>query len=255
MTNTILMLLVATFQISVFAADFKSAHRDPGVPYQAYILNALQAPNVAQSTTPLDRTVVYGSTNLPDATEWESDTVLLARFEKLRDERWLDDRVHPQFLRRSSWLYPDDGCFARAALAIMNLSKWAFAVPSKIFVFGNLVVKTKNSPDGEVSWWYHVAPVVQLSGQKYVLDPAIESHRPLPLEDWLRTMSTDISQLQVAICSSGSYFPSDECNKVTDGVEAEAASDQVSYLADEWQRLEQLSRDPKTELGDLPPWL
>ena len=177
------------------------------------------------------------------------------RFKKLRDVRWLTTEDHPDFLRRSSWLYPDDGCFARAALVIMNLSHWKIPVPNKIFVFGDLEVKTPNSQSGSVSWWYHVAPIVTVNGQKYVLDPAIEPLRPLKLEEWLSKMSSDVSTLEVSICQSGSYMPSDFCDKVTDGSEATAAQDQISYLGDEWSRLELLRRDPTADLGDTPPWL
>jgi hypothetical protein len=177
------------------------------------------------------------------------------RFARMRDRRWLQTDDHPGFLRRSSWLYPDDGCFARAGLAIMNFAQWALPVPSKIFVFGDLVVKTANSPSGSVSWWYHVAPIVQVGADKYVLDPALEPTHPLKLEDWLAKMSVDVHRLEVAICASGSYTPDDRCDHVTDGVEAVAAGDQIGYLQDEWFRLEELKRDPTRELGAEPPWL
>jgi hypothetical protein len=177
------------------------------------------------------------------------------RFAKFRDVRWLETSDHPGFQRRSSWLYPDDGCFARAALAIMHLTQWAFPAPSKIFVFGDLTVNTVNSPSGLVNWWYHVAPIVQVGNQKYVLDPALDPRQPEKLEVWLAKMAGDIHHLEVAICASGSYTPDDSCDHVTDGVEAMASDDQISYLQSEWERLVELKRNPVNELGEKPPWL
>jgi hypothetical protein len=137
----------------------------------------------------------------------------------------------------------------------MNLIKWKESAPNKIFVFGDLQVKTKNSPDGLVEWWYHVAPIVEVNGEKFILDPAIEPHSPLKIEDWLRTMTGDIAKLEVAICGSGSYAPYDICDKTSDGIEAAAGRDQIQYLSNEWWRLEELRRVPLEELGDKPPWI
>src|SRR4030088_893974 len=114
---------------------------------------------------------------------------------------------------------------------------------------------TPNSPPGQVSWWYHVAPIVEVGGQKIVLDPAIEPHHPLKLEDWLAQMAPNISQLKVAICASGTYGPYDLCDQATDGIEQPAQDDQVYYLNSEWGRLVDLNRNPNNELGDSPPWL
>jgi hypothetical protein len=203
----------------------------------------------------MDSAITYGTAALPAAAAWDADDVMLDRFKRLRDERWMETTDHPGFLRRSSWLYPDDGCFARAGLAIMNLLKWKFPAPSKIFVFGDLNVKTANSAGGGVSWWYHVAPLVEVKGQKYVLDPAIEPRQPLKLDDWLKTMTANPASLQVAICGSGSYTPDDLCDKISDGVESSANGDQPYYLGLEWSRMTELSRDPQKVLGDSPPWL
>ncbi|NJL24794.1 MAG: hypothetical protein HC902_06255 [Calothrix sp. SM1_5_4] len=194
------------------------------------------------------------SSVLPPVTVWESEDAMLERFRALRDQRWLKLPERPDFLRRSSWLYPDDGCFARAALANRNLGKWSYSVPNKIFVFGDLNVMTVNAVSGMVSWWYHVAPIVEVNGQKYVLDPAIEPRQPLKLEDWLARMSSTPQDLEVAICGSGTYTPNDDCARISDGQENEAAEDQLVYLRYEWNRLLQLKRDPESELGDNPPW-
>jgi hypothetical protein len=243
------------------AMDGKSAHREPGISYKAYAARArimsqgnLNPLDQVPHKSPVDSAVEYDKATLPSAAAWDSAEIMQKRFEDFRDLRFIADSQHAGFERRSSWLYPDDGCFARAALAIRNLLAMAAKAPSKIFVFGDLNVKTVNSPDGSVSWWYHVAPIVEVAGQKYVLDPAIEPHHPLKIEDWLATMSTTPQTLQVAICESGSYQPYDDCDKVSDGKEDQAQADQVGYLGLEWERLQALQRNPDQELGDNPPW-
>jgi hypothetical protein len=222
---------------------------------QAQLMSQRTSPDAM--STPVDEAKSYGQNKatLPAATAWADEKLMKTAFESFRDYRFLERDSKPGFLRRVSWLYPDDGCFARASLAIVNLNQWKYAVPKKIFVFGNLEVKTVNSPWGSVSWWYHVAPLVEVNGEKYVLDPAIEPKNPLRLEDWLARMSPTPDSLEVAVCGSGSYTPYDACYKDTDGVESMALSDEGYFLDAEWARLVELGRDPEKELGDLPPWL
>jgi len=162
--------------------------------------------------------------------------------------------MRPMFPRRSSWLYPDDGCYARAQLINRNLLQWMSTAPKKIFVFGDLNVKTANSPYGEVTWWYHVAPIVQVQGVKFVLDPSVDPIRPLKLEEWLSAMAANPGELEVAVCGSGSYTPLDSCDKEANDKEPEAERDQAFFLSPEWERVENLGRDPEKELGDDPPW-
>lgn len=241
------------------AAPAESARRAPGASYLQYKFtaqNVLSAQGLSKSSkkSVLESAMIYGKGKLPDVTNWESVAVMEERFKALRDIRWLETTTAPGFLRRSSWLYPDDGCFDRASLAVMNLLKFKAAAPNKIFVFGDLKVVTPNSPQGEVSWWYHVAPIVQVNGEKYVLDPAIEPRHPLKLDDWLSTMFPSIANLEIALCGSGSYGPTSLCEAESDGIEQVAAYDQLIYLTEEWQRLLDLKRNPQEELGNNPPW-
>lgn len=235
----------------------KSAYREPGASYLGYKSRAVifggHGDNTGDSAVAVAETGALGA--LPKATEWESVAVMTERFSRLRDHRFMSTVNKPGFLRRSSWLYPDDGCFARAALAVRNLVQWNFTAPNKVFAFGNLRVKTANAPGGEVTWWYHVAPLVEVNGEKYVLDPAIEPGGPLKLGEWLARMSERPEDIEVSVCGSGAYTPNDSCAKTTDGVESYAETDQVWFLEQEWQRLLDLQRDPEQELGDNPPWL
>lgn len=238
--------------------NYKSAKREPGRSYLEYMREAMRQPResggIGDTRSALDSAVSYGKSILPQPTEWATEAEMQQHFEAIRNERWMETSDHKGFLRRSSWLYPDDGCFARAALAIMNLVKWKVTPASKIFAFGNLDVKTSNSTQGHVTWWYHVAPLVRVANENYVLDPALEPKHPLKMDDWLKLMISDTSQLRVAVCGSGSYAPYDTCQKETDGVEQEGLQDQESYLYNEWTRQEQLNRDPEKVLGELPPW-
>lgn len=256
------LFVLSLLCLSNFAfADFdlgKSARREPGESYRSYkavasLLSVPQSP-LSSGGTPVDLAKQYGSSELPKAVEWESEVEMVKRFSEMRDYRWMSDQQRPDFLRRITWLYPDDGCYARAGLAIRNLHQWNFKAPNKIFIFGDLVVKTPYASPGSVSWWYHVAPIVEVQGQKYVLDPAIEGSEPLKLEAWLARHTDDITKLEVAICASGSYTPYDACARETDGVESTAAADQIPFLSQEWVRILSLGKNPEEELGDNPPW-
>lgn len=241
-------------------ADGLSAHRDLGVSWQVYKSRAqkqslgegLRFPY--QGPMPVDVAVAYGQATLPHPTAWESRQILQQRFEQARDLRFFHDYSHPDFPRRSSWLYPDDGCYARTALAIKIFMQMAAPVPKKVFVFGDLTVTTPNSPDGKVGWWYHVAPIVEVEGENWVLDPAMEPNQPLRLTEWLARMSESPNDLKVAICESGTYTPYNLCALPTDGVEAGATNDQQDFMRPEWRRLLELERNPNLELGEHPPW-
>lgn len=247
--------LVFVFLLSsvVHAGNINSAHRDAGRSYLEY--KKLRLLDNQQVPTPSTVAVDFDETKLPEVPSWNSQGELMARFQLARDHRWMQTSDRPGFLRRASWLYPDDGCFARAQTIEYNLRNVGAPLPMKIFVFGNLAVRTPNAQDGIATWWYHVAPIIQVAGRKYVLDPSIEAHQPLPLLDWLTRMNNDPHSLSVAICGSGTYGPEDPCDSQSStALERLAESDEGEYLFDEWQRLSSLGRYPELELGNQPPW-
>jgi len=214
-----------------------SAYRDLETDYSQYE----QSTPKSLRRTPLNTATLYDEETLPKATSWASKETMQSRFEGLRDEKFLIWAKKPDTLRRSSWLYPDDGCFARAALAMRNMFKWYAPLANKVFVFGNLRVKTHNSPKGVVGWWFHVAPIVEVKNVKYVLDPAIEPLAPLTLKEWLAKMGTP-EKMKVAICASGAYSPSDNCDKESDGLELRAEKAQQHYLGLEYDRMARMGR-------------
>ncbi len=235
----------------------KSAHRHPAISYKSYLYDAALAVDTASEifTTPVDESRRFEGATLPAATAWPSLEYMQQRFQEMRDQRFIQHSSKPNFLRRISWLYPDDGCFARAQLANRNLLNASAPAPSKVYVFGDLSVQTVNSPYGSVTWWYHVAPVVEVNGQKYVLDPSIEPRNPLTLQVWLAKMNPNPGTLSVAICGSGSYHPYDKCDREVNGQDKQSEMEQGWFLDPEWDRLVDLNRDPERELGNFPPWL
>jgi hypothetical protein len=76
------------------------------------------------------------------------------------------------------FLYPDDGCWGRAhemcrLMIAMGLS------PEKVWIQGQLTVKTRNNPNCQVQWGWHVAPTLCVRGpyfwqtQTMVIDPSL----------------------------------------------------------------------------------
>lgn len=79
------------------------------------------------------------------------------------------------------FLYPDDGCWARAH-EMCRLMIEEGVTPRKLWIVGSLNVKTKNNPYCEVWWGWHVAPTLCVrrwrwwwwwGGEKMVIDPAL----------------------------------------------------------------------------------
>jgi hypothetical protein len=186
---------------------------------------------------------------------WPKLRDVLEAFRRVRDERFLQWKAMPGFGRRLSWLYPDDGCYARATLAIRQIQAWGFPKPLKVFAFGALSIRTANNPNGVANWWYHVAPIVSTHHELYVFDPSIEPTKPLLLRDWVARMSNDPSSIRIALCGAETYRPDDSCAPSGADPTAAALNDQQVFLQLEWQRLQGLGRDPAVELGAGPPWL
>jgi len=240
----------------------ESPYRDPNISYKLYKWGAANSYLAERSSNVYGKSAkqmakLYNPAQIPIVTEWNSEEELQSLFERVRDFRFTTTRHDPGFLRRISWLYPDDGCYMRAAIANYNLHYYfGVTIPNKVFAFGDLTVKTPNTRTGATSWWYHVAPIVQVKGQFYVLDAAIEPRYPLKLQDWLSRMSGgQPNRLEVAVCGSGTYMPADDCSQISDRIEQRAHGDQPYFFELEWERLEELGRDPRKELGDEPPWL
>lgn len=240
---------------SISLADTLSAYRNPLLPFSYYqqIIRKAQESSAYREDSVINSARPYKEGDLIQTTRWGSIAQLQTRFSKMRNIRSLDWKKRLDFPRRISWLYPKDGCFARASMANRFFFHEKVPVPGKIFVFGSLAVNTRNNKSGRATWWFHVAPIVQVSGVKYVLDPALEPTGPLLLKDWLSRMGNP-SSMKIAICGSGAYSPEDHCRYETDGNERQASRSQSRYLDLEWKNLQELGRIPEHELGHRPPW-
>ncbi|MDX0177376.1 protein-glutamine glutaminase family protein [Sinorhizobium meliloti] len=83
-----------------------------------------------------------------------------------------------------TFLFPDDGCYARAheMCRLVGTNK-----TGKVWVYGKLVAKTRNHPNCQVEWRYHVAPTVPVKNgstiTSYVLDPSL-FRKPVTITTW-----------------------------------------------------------------------
>lgn len=255
---TTLVFILSTSALSAgWAESPYSAKRELGTSYKLHMdelqktMEEGEQPAVDGGKTAMSAAVYYrGSSSVGNAPLWSSYSEVQAELRRVRDTRHL--RTNTSFPRRGFWFYPDDGCYVRAAL--MNRLSYLSGkkTPGKVFAFGNLRMRTPNSPRGVVGWWYHVAPIVQVGSTKYVFDPAMEISRPLTIDEWVRRMGTP-QNIKVSVCSSGAYVPGSSCNTVSRG-ESYSISHAGIFLDREWKRMTMLKRDPKRDLGPNPPW-
>lgn len=243
--------------VATEASGAPSAVRLPGETIQSAMDRVLSEPGTwvrASRSSAASERKIAKLLDVSQAPEWNSTTPLEEAFEAFRDVRFLKTRAQPNFPRRISWLYPDDGCFARAEYLARLLEKAGHAKPAKIFAFGDLEVDTDNSPSGSVSWWYHVVVGYRVGEQLIVLDPAIDASGPLPFEKWIERMGGTMAKTEASLCDEATYQPFNACNGGDREREDVLRSDQLRYLEWEWDRVVELGRKPELVLGDEPPW-
>lgn len=211
---------------------------------------------------------------LQTVTTWPNYATIKANYAKIRDLRYFQDEAVPGFMRRLSWLYPDDGCWSRTA-GIMkdmfgpmnNTIVNTFPRPSKVFAFGNLCVNTPNTPAGKLSWWYHLAAIVRdaETNQTYALDPSIDPTAPLPIEKWMALITANTGKCApntnavntFNICNGYGTTPFDRCELTSNlDFENEIRAELMDKYFRKFERERQieLGRDPNSVLGDTPPW-
>jgi len=97
--------------------------------------------------------------------------------------------------------YPQAACQQRTQYLSMLLAKkyqldhfrvWLFA-PVNLYKGSNehLTIRDTNdlSESGVISWKYHVAPAVKTKDKIFVIDPSLDSEKPMSLDDWLKPFS------------------------------------------------------------------
>lgn len=199
--------------------------------------------------------VAVTQADLADVPVW-SDADIAEHFEASRDLRFMTTADRPSFQRRLSWLYPDDGCFARAELVNAKAQEAGKVRPYRLFSFGSLTVQTTNHPRGRVTWWYHTVPIVKSAASRevMVLDAAIDPRKPIPWKDWLLKQVTNLDNVKVSVCDGNAYSPSSPCTGSAAQTSSALRSQQTGYLLREWDRQVALARDPNQVLGNAPPW-
>lgn len=231
--------------------------KDPNISYEYYtnpeIKNGRKTGAKGKKYPPLEAAKKWSEVDFSDVPVWSEGVDPVVEFQKIRDFRFIDDPAHKNFLRRVTWLYPDDGCYARADMTRKHLKEWNNFLVKKIFIFGNLNLKTKNALNGMVSWWYHVASVIRYNTEIYVFDPAIDDKEPLLALKWVKSLTDDPESVRIAVCSEYSYDPNSQCDNEKENP-GRALYDQKSLLNVEWTRQEDLGRNPADVLGDNPPW-
>lgn len=257
------LVLFVGLSASAFSSGL-SARRKPNEPYEVardrHTFNqSFTIPN--QSVDSLGRYVSaerakkplkqLDITQIPDVGSYPD---LEREFFYVRDTRFIKTN-DTSFPRRLTWMYPDDGCYARAELAKNELKAHNFPDPKKLFVFGSLRTPSKNSEVGYVQWWYHVAVTYRVGADVYVFDPAIEPLNPLKISEWNRLVGGESTQVQYSICDANTYDPANDCNQPNPTSPDISLREQRQFLGAEWDRLVDLKRNPEKELGDSPPWL
>ena len=95
------------------------------------------------------------------------------------------------------FLYVENGCTQRChAMARFLLEKGVF--PLKIFVRGQLKLRTPNHPNCEVDWDFHTAPAVRTNRGLYIIDPSVNENA-VPIHKWYEKFSGSPSRKIYAV--------------------------------------------------------
>jgi len=237
-----------------------SAFREPSKSYKDYLSTEPLFKTPEWRTSVEGQARAYSEKDFGQYLEGQQDFAehpwmeLQKSYQWVRDLRFLTTSNQPDFKRRISWLYPDDGCFTRAELTVRKLQERGFTGLKKIFVFGDLMVNTPNTKNGRVTWWFHVAPLVKTKEAYYVIDPATSPKEILTIEQWLSLMHVSLADAQIAVCAQEAYDPGSHCEVESALPNQEVLGHQSTYLRREWRRMVELDRDPQVVLGERPPW-
>lgn len=196
----------------------------------------------------------YADLNYKDLYRFDSYDELNYAFKTIRNARYLQDPQFSNLKRRSSWMYPDDGCWIRAELMAYNSEHLLKLKLNKVFIFGTLRTKTAFHPNKTVRWWYHVALIAKVNNQPYIIDPSIENKRPLTLEEWMIRQNSDLNAPRLSICKAHTYNESSSCRSPEPRPFKAVKKSLSRYLKYERSRLEQMGFNSHALLGKNPPW-
>lgn len=245
MKNLLAVLIIFTTS-SILAqtnVTFPSAIREKNRDYRTYVKPSSNF-TFNESELSMD--------DLIKVDRWDDLQEMFLAARDRRNLRWLQ---MPKFPRRTTFLYPQDGCFLRAALMNRSLKANSYQPLHKIYVFGNLKANSIYDSDGEIYWYFHVALAVNFQGEIYIVDPSLDHRGPISLAKWLSLMNVSKDTAEVRICDSNSYTPFDRCVGGHGFLEEKQSADHLQYyLAEEWNNLDYLGFKPEYLLDNRPPW-
>lgn len=242
-------ILISFLLLSSFAFAGVSASRKANESWdQARVRKLPDQPIPIDRKTPYDVAQDLSKINFGAVYDLKNNEDLMTIFNYVRDTRFIQIIQDPIQRRKLSWKYPDDGCFVRAELMARFIKERRMPPTMKIFVFGDLAVRTPNSPEGVVRWWYHVAPIYRVGRNVYVLDPSIEPRRPVLIQEWRERVSLESQARNFALCSQHTFDPYDSCFAPVGLSFENLVYQQQSFLNYEWDRILRLGRDPYVEL-------
>lgn len=236
-----------------------SPYRDPQRDWQtyAYSIESKSKSKKLKIPTPSRRAVSWSDFDSDAVKKMNlSRTELQEMFFFIRDQRFFLDPQSQGFKRRIPWMYPDNGCPIRAEWVVRKLKeKYENVELSKVFIFGNLSMQTEYHPDGEVTWWYHVAPGVNVSGEVYILDPAASFERPFKLQEWIDALGGAFG-VKLSVCEPGTLDVWSDCTLKKNPYQNTSLLNQLTLLLKyERSRVNELGYRSRDVLGETPPWL
>ena len=208
-------------------------------------------PASLQSKGPAEYKTTIDKLQLDKIPHWPKEKNHKLFFENARDNRFMKDKGN--FSRRITWLYPDDGCFARTELMAQQIEKQGAPAGVKIYAFGSLINESAYSDGGPTEWWYHVAVGYLVDGKVAIFDPSVSPEKIVTLNEWIQKMGNP-KDLTLSICHRNSYGPSDSCLNPKSNRADRALEDEFELFPYEWERVSSIGKDPKLILGDSPPW-
>lgn len=183
-------------------------------------------------------------------------------FHLIRDHTYLPCSNVVDNKRAIPWLYPENGCFLRAALAKRLLSSKGYPNIKKLFVFGDFKYKSQWAKTGYVTFKFHVAVAARVDSEVYILDPSVTYEKPLLLLEW-RQMLTSESQdknIEYSLCNELTLSHNSQCDEIEEYNEIGMRRDiphtveffTMEFLAKEYENIHQLGLNPDVALSITP---
>jgi hypothetical protein len=245
----LISLLIINFFVFLSAAteiNF-SAQRDPKIDYRHY----LKTNNSKFESNPQ----IASEISAEGVPYFATMAEMQEAFEYVRDRKTFRWQQMQKTTRRTTFLYPQDGCFLRAALMNRAMqTRYVLPLP-KIYVFGNLAAHSEFDKNKTIYWYFHVALATKVGSDLFVIDPSLNYYHPLLLSEWLALMGVDELSAEVRLCDPNSYSPFDRCVGSDGTMENQFRDNHLQYyLGVEWNNLVKLGFNPYELLGEAPPW-